>query len=128
MHAGEIVGIVGATGSGKSTLAQLIARLYDPSSGTIKIGGRNLKEISEKSLRKSVAFVLQKAILFSGTIASNLRQGKVDASKAELERASIISQSFEFVRIIKMALTMKCRKDQLISQVDRSKDYQLPGE
>ncbi len=98
VHAGEIVGIVGATGSGKSTLAQLIARLYDPSSGTIKIGGRNLKEISEKSLRKSVAFVLQKAILFSGTIASNLRQGKVDASKAELERASIISQSFEFVR------------------------------
>ncbi|MDK7326383.1 ATP-binding cassette domain-containing protein, partial [Lactobacillus mulieris] len=86
VHAGEIVGIVGATGSGKSTLAQLIARLYDPSSGTIKIGGRNLKEISEKSLRKSVAFVLQKAILFSGTIASNLRQGKVDASKDELER------------------------------------------
>lgn len=98
VQAGEMIGIVGATGSGKSTLAQLIARLYDPTSGIIKIGGSDLKEVNERALRKSVAFVLQKAILFSGTIASNLRQGKSDASKAELERASAIAQAFEFVR------------------------------
>ena len=71
-----MVGIVGATGSGKSTLAQLIPRLYDPTKGTIKIGGKDLKTIGEKSLRNTVSMVLQKAILFSGTIASNLRQGK----------------------------------------------------
>ncbi|OYR95025.1 ABC transporter ATP-binding protein [Lactobacillus taiwanensis] len=94
---GEMVGIVGATGSGKSTLAQLIPRLYDPSKGTIKIGGKDLKKIGEKSLRNTVSMVLQKAILFSGTIASNLRQGKEDATDYELKRASEIAQAQEFV-------------------------------
>ena len=94
---GEMVGIVGATGSGKSTLAQLIPRLYDPTKGTIKIGGKDLKTIGEKSLRNTVSMVLQKAILFSGTIASNLRQGKEDATDYELQRASEIAQAQEFV-------------------------------
>nr|WP_285816475.1 ABC transporter ATP-binding protein [Lactobacillus taiwanensis] len=97
VEAGEMVGIVGATGSGKSTLAQLIPRLYDPSKGTIKIGGKDLKKIGEKSLRNTVSMVLQKAILFSGTIASNLRQGKEDATDYELKRASEIAQAQEFV-------------------------------
>lgn len=94
---GEMVGIVGATGSGKSTLAQLILRLYDPTKGTIKIGGKDLKTIGEKALRNTVSMVLQKAILFSGTIASNLRQGKEDATDYELKRASEIAQAQEFV-------------------------------
>ena len=94
---GEMVGIVGATGSGKSTLAQLIPRLYDPTEGTIKIGGKDLKTIGEKSLRNTVSMVLQKAILFSGTIASNLRQGKEDATNYELKRASEIAQAQEFI-------------------------------
>lgn len=94
---GEMVGIVGATGSGKSTLAQLIPRLYDPTEGTIKIGGKDLKTIGEKSLRNTVSMVLQKAILFSGTIASNLRQGKENATDYELKRASEIAQAQEFV-------------------------------
>lgn len=94
---GEMVGIVGATGSGKSTLAQLIPRLYDPTEGTIKIGGKDLKTIGEKSLRNTVSMVLQKAILFSGTIASNLRQGKEDATDYELKRASEIAQAQEFI-------------------------------
>lgn len=97
VKAGEMVGIVGATGSGKSTLAQLIPRLYDLSKGTIKIGGKDLKKIGEKSLRNTVSMVLQKAILFSGTIASNLRQGKEDATDYELKRASEIAQAQEFV-------------------------------
>ena len=94
---GEMVGIVGATGSGKSTLAQLIPRLYDPTEGMIKIGGKDLKTIGEKALRNTVSMVLQKAILFSGTIASNLRQGKEDATDYELKRASEIAQAQEFV-------------------------------
>lgn len=97
VKSGEMVGIVGATGSGKSTLAQLIPRLYDPTEGMIKIGGKDLKTIGEKALRNTVSMVLQKAILFSGTIASNLRQGKEDATDYELKRASEIAQAQEFV-------------------------------
>ncbi|MGQ5708959.1 ABC transporter ATP-binding protein [Lactobacillus sp. PSON] len=93
----QMIGVVGATGSGKSTLAQLIARLYDPTDGEIKIGGKNLKLVSEKTLRDTVSLVLQKAILFSGTIASNLRQGKRDATDYELKRASEIAQAQEFI-------------------------------
>lgn len=73
---GEMVGIVGATGAGKSTLAQLIPRLFDPTEGKVEVGGVDLRQVNEKSLRQTVSFVLQKAILFSGTIAQNLRQGK----------------------------------------------------
>lgn len=94
---GQMVGIVGATGSGKSTLAQLIPRLYDPSKGEVKIGGKNLRDVGEKSLRNTVSMVLQRAILFSGTIASNLRQRKNDATDYELKRASEIAQAQEFV-------------------------------
>ncbi|WP_409022723.1 ABC transporter ATP-binding protein [Dellaglioa sp. P0083] len=94
---GEMIGIVGATGSGKSTLAQMIPRLFDPQEGMIKVGGENLKDVNEKSLRKTVAFVLQKAILFSGTIADNLRQGKEDANEKDMDMASQIAQASEFI-------------------------------
>ena len=69
-----MVGVVGATGAGKSTLAQLIPRLFDPQEGAIKIEARDIREVSEGTLRKTVSIVLQRAILFSGTIADNLRQ------------------------------------------------------
>lgn len=94
---GEMVGIVGATGSGKSTLAQLIPRLYDPDEGIVKVGNVDLKEVNEPSLRKTVAFVLQRSILFSGTIADNLRHGKANANDQEMQRASEIAQAAEFV-------------------------------
>lgn len=94
---GQMVGVVGATGAGKSTLAQLIPRLFDPQEGAIKIGGKDIREVSEGTLRKTVSIVLQRAILFSGTIADNLRQGKGDATLFEMERATNIAQASEFI-------------------------------
>lgn len=94
---GEMVGVVGATGAGKSTLAQLIPRLFDPQEGSISIGGKDLREVSQGSLRKNVSIVLQRAILFSGTIADNLRQGKLDASLPEMEWAAGVAQASEFI-------------------------------
>ena len=94
---GQMIGVVGATGAGKSTLAQLIPRLFDPQEGSVKIGGRDLREISQGTLRKNVSIVLQRAILFSGTIADNLRQGKLNASLPEMERAARIAQASEFI-------------------------------
>ena len=94
---GQMVGVVGATGAGKSTLAQLIPRLFDPQEGSIKIGGKDIREVSEGTLRKTVSIVLQRAILFSGTIADNLRQGKGDATLFEMERAANIAQASEFI-------------------------------
>ena len=94
---GEMVGIVGATGAGKSTLAQLIPRLFDPTEGKVEVGGVDLRQVNEKSLRHTVSFVLQKAILFSGTIAQNLRQRKKDASEKDMEHASAIAQAQEFI-------------------------------
>ncbi|HGJ7241459.1 TPA: multidrug efflux ABC transporter subunit PatA [Streptococcus pneumoniae] len=94
---GQMVGVVGATGAGKSTLAQLIPRLFDPQDGAIKIGGKDIREVSEGTLRKTVSIVLQRAILFSGTIADNLRQGKGNATLFEMERAANIAQASEFI-------------------------------
>ena len=94
---GQMVGVVGATGAGKSTLAQLIPRLFDPQEGSVFIGGRNVKDINQKTLRQTVSIVLQKAILFSGTIADNLRQGAPGASLEKLERAAGIAQAKEFI-------------------------------
>jgi len=94
---GQMIGVVGATGAGKSTLAQLIPRLFDPQEGSVKIGGSDLRELSQGTLRKNVSIVLQRAILFSGTIADNLRQGKLNASLPEMERAARIAQASEFI-------------------------------
>lgn len=101
--AGEMVGVVGATGAGKSTLAQLIPRLFDPQQGSIKIGGEDIRTVSEGTLRKTVSIVLQRAILFSGTIADNLRQGKGDATVSEMERAARIAQASEFISRMDLA-------------------------
>ncbi len=94
---GQMIGVVGATGAGKSTLAQLIPRLFDPQEGSVSIGGRNLKDLSQETLRKSVSIVLQKAILFSGTIADNLRQGKAGADLEAMQRAASIAHAQEFI-------------------------------
>lgn len=94
---GETVGIVGRTGSGKSTLVSLLVRLYDPTSGTIRLGGCDLRDVNERKLRKMAALVQQKALLFSGTIADNLRQGDENATEEDMGRAIEISQAKEFI-------------------------------
>ncbi|MBM7635511.1 ABC transporter ATP-binding protein [Streptococcus saliviloxodontae] len=95
--AGQTIGVVGATGAGKSTLAQMIPRLFDPQEGSIKIGGKDLRDLSQETMRQTVSIVLQKAILFSGTVADNLRQGRADADQLTLERAAGIAQAAEFI-------------------------------
>lgn len=97
VQAGEMVGVVGATGAGKSTLAQLIPRLFDPTEGQVKVGGKDLTTLSQTTVRKTISIVLQKAILFSGTIAGNLKQGKPDATEADMNRAAQIAQAAEFI-------------------------------
>lgn len=97
VNIGEMIGIVGATGSGKTTLAQLIARLYDPGSGVVKVGGKDVKTLSETALRHTVAYVLQRSTLFSGTISANLRQVKADATGPQMQWAANVAQAAEFI-------------------------------
>ncbi len=94
---GETVGIIGATGSGKSSLVQLIPRLYDATKGTVKVGGVNVRDYDLDVLRKNVAMVLQKNVLFEGTIAENLRWGNPDATLDELKEACRLSCADEFI-------------------------------
>ena len=98
IKAGETVGILGGTGSSKTTLIQLIPRLYDASEGEVFVGGRNVKEYDLDTLRKEVAVVLQKNVLFSGTIKENLRWGDENATDEEIERACKQAQADEFIR------------------------------
>ncbi len=96
--AGETVGIVGGTGSGKTSLVQLISRLYDVSEGAVKVGGIDVRDYDVEILRNEVAVVLQKNVLFSGTIKENLRWGDPDASDEDLVRVCKLAAADEFVR------------------------------
>ena len=97
INSGEMVGIMGATGSSKSSLVQLIARLYDVTDGEVLVGGENVKKYKLHSLRENVGMVLQKNVLFSGTIADNLRWGNKDATDEELRNACKIADADEFI-------------------------------
>jgi ATP-binding cassette subfamily B multidrug efflux pump len=94
---GQTIAFIGSTGSGKSTLIQLIPRFYDVTKGRILIDGHDVRDYNLKALRKKIGFIPQKALLFTGTISENLRYGKWDASKKEIEEASDISQAKEFI-------------------------------
>ncbi len=97
IKSGETIGIIGGTGSSKSTLVQLIPRFYDVTQGEIKLGGKNLKEYDIEALRNSVSMVLQKNILFSGTVKENLKWGNPEASDEELKAACELSQAHSFI-------------------------------
>ena len=94
---GKTTAIIGSTGCGKSTLVNLIPRLYDVTGGEITLDGKDIRNITMKELRDEIGFVPQKGVLFSGTIASNLRFGKDDATDAEIEKAAAIAQATEFI-------------------------------
>lgn len=97
IKSGQTVGIIGGTGSSKSSLVQLISRLYDVTSGTVKVGGRDVREYDLDTLRNQVAVVLQKNILFSGTIKENLRWGNKEATDEEMIEACKLAQADEFI-------------------------------
>lgn len=94
---GETTAIIGSTGSGKSTLINLIPRLYDATQGEILIDGVNVKDVSQHDLRAKIGFVPQKGVLFSGTIDSNIRYGKQEATEADIKRAARIAQAQDFI-------------------------------
>lgn len=98
IESGETIGIIGATGSSKSTLVNLIPRLYDVTDGEVTVGGVNVKNYDLETLRNSVSVVLQKNVLFSGTIKENLRWGNENASDDEIEEAARLAQADEFVQ------------------------------
>ena len=97
IKSGEMIGIIGGTGSAKSTLVSLISRLYDVTSGSVKVGGRDVREYSVESLRDQVSVVLQKNVIFSGTILDNLRWGKADATKEECIHVCRLACADEFI-------------------------------
>ena len=94
---GETIAFIGSTGSGKSSLVQLIPRFYDVTLGKIKVDGVDVREYRLKSLRQKIGFIPQKALLFTGTIAENLRYGKEDASREELNQAADVAQAKDFI-------------------------------
>lgn len=98
IKSGETIGIIGGTGTGKSSLVNLIPRLYDATSGEVKVGGVNVKDYDIETLRNEVAVVLQKNVLFSGTIAENIRWGNKDATDEEVKRVCKLAQADDFVK------------------------------
>lgn len=98
IKSGEIIGVLGGTGSSKSSLIQLIPRLYDVTEGSVKVGGVDVREYDLEALRNQVAVVLQKNVLFSGTIKDNLRWGNPEATDAEMEEACRLAQADEFIQ------------------------------
>lgn len=100
IKSGETIGIIGGTGSSKSSLIQLISRLYDATEGEVLVGGRNVKEYDIETLRNAVSVVLQKNVLFSGTIKENLRWGDMNATDEELVRVCKLAQADEFINTL----------------------------
>src|SRR5262249_3443845 len=94
---GEIVALVGPSGAGKSTLMNLIPRFYDPSAGTVRIDGFDVRGVSERSLRAQIGLVPQETLLFGGTVRENIRYGRLDATDAEIVSAAQMANAHEFV-------------------------------
>ncbi len=99
IKSGEVIGILGGTGSSKTTLVQLIPRLYDTTEGTVKVGGVDVRKYDLEALRNNVAMVLQKNVLFSGTIKDNLRWGNPEATDEEMQQACRLAQADEFIQL-----------------------------
>lgn len=111
VNSGETIGVIGGTGSGKSTLVNLISRLYDPTQGTVLVGGRDVRDYDLTALRSAVSVVLQQNILFSGTILDNLRWGNPHATLDECRRACQIAQADEFIQQMPQGYDTRIEQD-----------------
>jgi ATP-binding cassette subfamily B protein len=100
IKSGEVIGVIGGTGSSKSTLIQLISRLYDATEGTVRVGGVDVRDYDMDTLRNEVSVVLQRNVLFSGTIKDNLRWGDANATDEELVHACKLAQADEFIQLM----------------------------
>src|SRR5262249_7533450 len=96
-HPGEVTAIIGGTGSGKSTLAGLVPRFYDVNHGRVLVDGVDVREMTQADLRTGIGFVPQKAVLFTGTVAANIRYGRAAATDDEVRHAAAVAQAVEFV-------------------------------
>ena len=123
IQSGETIGIIGGTGSAKTSLVQLIPRLYDATQGEVRVGGRNVKEYDIESLRNEVAMVLQKNVLFSGTIKDNLRWGNKNATDAEMKRACELAQADEFIQTFPHGYDTYINRVVVMYLVVRSRDF-----
>ena len=123
IKSGQFVGILGSTGAGKTSVVNLISRLYDVNDGEVIVGGENVKNYDLKTLRDNVAVVLQKNVLFSGSIADNLRWGNENATVEEMKKACDIAQASEFVSQLAMALIHISLKAEQMSPAVKNKDY-----
>lgn len=124
---GTVTAMIGSTGSGKSTIVNLIPRFYDVTGGTIKLNGVDLRELDLGELRSQIGLVPQKATLFSGTIASNLRFGNHDADKNDLRKAAEIAQALEFIEEKADGFDSSIAQGEAMSRADKSKGLQSQG-
>jgi ABC-type multidrug transport system fused ATPase/permease subunit len=121
-RAGQVVGIVGPTGAGKSTLASLLPRFYDPQKGRILIDGQNIRELTLKSLRAQISIVLQEPLLFSGSIAENIRYGRLEASRDHIIEAARAANAHDFImRLPKQYDTLLGERGAAISGGERQR-------
>lgn len=117
---GKTTAIIGSTGCGKSTLVNLIPRLYDVTEGSVTIDGHDIRNITMNELRDELGFVPQKGVLFSGTIASNLRYGREDATDEEIREAAEIAQASDFIEEKVQNMTVRLHRAVLTYPVDRN--------
>ena len=127
IKSGQVVGIIGGTGSAKSTLVQLIPRLYDVTEGSVKVGGIDVRKYSLKSLRDQVSMVLQKNVLFTGSIYENVRWGDENASDEEVQRVCQLAQADSFIQEFPQKYDTMIVEGETTYPADRSRDSVLPG-
>ena len=120
---GKTTAIIGGTGSGKSTLISLIPRFYDATEGAVLVDGVDVRDMSQHDLRDMIGYVPQKGVLFSGTIASNLRYGREEATDEDLAEAAEIAQALDFIKEKERGLRRRCLRAAPMSREDRSRDF-----
>ena len=122
IRSGQTIGIIGGTGSAKSTLVQLIPRLYDVTEGCVKVGGIDVRDYNLEALRGQVSMVLQKNVLFTGTIYDNIRWGDENASDEEVQRMCKLAQADGFVNDFQLDTIHRSYRVETMFLVDRNRD------